>query len=103
MQRQVPPAATIDSMEHGPARGCVDVRFAEALALDPAAEVALEDYARALLEARTADAASAPDGKIAGIHVCGAELAAGDAMRADVEAFARDMAQRSEGGGLGWS
>jgi hypothetical protein len=91
-------------MPHEPSPGCADLRFAAPLALDPAAEVALEDYARVLLRGRDAEAIGERDsGRVIGVHVCGAALPPGEGGRTDVEAFAREMAGRSESGGLGWS
>jgi hypothetical protein len=90
-------------MEPGP--GCLDVDFSRAYALGDAAELALEDYARALAgTAATAEAISAEGegGRVSGVHVCRAAPAAAAALHAELEDFARELALRSGGGGLGW-
>ncbi len=82
--------------------GCVDVLFGHPC---PAGgEVALEDYARALTRAASASALST-DGEtpaLRGVHLCGIESPLEAGVLEDIEAFAREMAERS-GGGLGWS
>jgi hypothetical protein len=79
--------------------------LATARELDDAAEVALEDYARALARAAAAEAyRDARDtARVAGVHVCRAASAPEPGALADLDAFARELASRSEGGGLGWS
>jgi hypothetical protein len=85
-----------------PESDCLDLAFQAGYALHDPAEVALEDYARALTRARAAEAIRAgPSPTVTGVHVCGASLKEG--ALADLEAFARDMAERDAGGGLGWS
>jgi hypothetical protein len=84
-----------------PGPGCHDLRFAQPYPLGDAAEVALEDYARAVWRARAAEAVRDSEG-VRGVHVCGAHGPT-PAARADVEAFARDLWARSGEGGLGWS
>jgi hypothetical protein len=85
--------------------GCFDIDFEEGYDLDGPAEVALEDYARALTRARSAEARRKRDGSpsISGVHVCGAPEAPSSAAVTDVSDFARDLAARGEGAGLGWS
>ena len=86
-----------------PAPDCHEVRFAEGAVIEPAAEVALEDYARVLTRARAAEAFRAgEDGPVAGVHLCGLATRPGPALLADLEAFARDLARGARGGGLGW-
>jgi hypothetical protein len=86
------------SGRHG--RGCADVLFRRPC---PAGgEVALEDYARALTSARGAEALLAEGPAIRGVHLCGLAAPVEPAAGEDIEAFAREMAERS-GGGLGWS
>ncbi len=85
---------------HGP--GCADILFRRHA---PAGgEVALEDYARALTGATSARALPAEGGAgaIRGVHLCGLAASLAPGADADVEAFARELAERS-GGGLGWS
>lgn len=80
-----------------PGSDCLDLRFAESHDLGDSAEVALEDYARALSGSREAE--SIPDGsdtaRVAGVHLCGAEAPA-PALAADVEDFARELARQRE-------
>jgi hypothetical protein len=66
--------------------------------------VALEDYARALTGAERATAlpGEGEPPAVRGVHLCGLTAAVEPAAGEDVEAFAREMAERS-GGGLGWS
>jgi hypothetical protein len=88
-----------------PGRGCLDVGFTRAYALGDAAELALEDYARALAgtgSAAEAIPAAGGEGRVGGVHLCGAAPATASALRAEIEGFARDLAQRSGRGGLGW-
>jgi len=85
---------------HGP--GCADVLFRQPC---PAGgEVALEDYARALTRAHGAQALLADGGAptVRGVHLCGLAAPLEPASTEDIEAFARELAERS-GGGLGWS
>jgi hypothetical protein len=88
-----------------PQAGCVDLRFAEGISLSSSGEVALEDYARVVTRARHAEAIPHPGdpASIAGVHVCAPETPPGDAMRADIESFAREMEIPAESGGLGWN
>ena len=87
-----------------PEPGCYEIDFATACPLDEAAEVALEDYARALTRARAAEAVRAGDdpATVRGVHVCGLGLALTPALLRDLEDFARSLITGT-GGGLGWS
>jgi hypothetical protein len=82
----------------------VVIRFAAPRSIGPASLVALEDYARELTRARAAEALAA---EADATQTCGLALESplvapeGDVL-ADIEAFARDLAER-EGPGLGWS
>lgn len=80
-----------------PLPSCAELLFARACAVPPAGTVALEDYARA-----AAEAVADPDDPslVRGVHVC--RPAAREPWKDDVEAFARELAQRA-GDGLGWS
>jgi hypothetical protein len=85
---------------HGP--GCQEVLFRSPV---PAGgEVALEDYARALARATGAEALATADEptRLRGVHLCGLGSPLEPGAEEDIEAFARDLAERS-GGGLGWS
>ena len=86
-----------------PAAGCRDLLFRAGYAVDDAGEVALEDYARSVGRATAAEVVRAEDGRIGGVHLCGALAALGEAAAADVEDFARDLALGTAAGGLGWS
>ncbi len=88
-----------------PEPGCHLVTLPEALALEEPAEMALEDYARVLTHARAAEAVrEGQPPRVTGVHVCGAERPPSAAAVADLIAFARDLASRTEGGGgLGWT
>jgi len=78
-----------------PAPDCIDVRFASSHGLGEDAELALEDYARALLGAREAELIPGASGLVAGVHVCGAAEQPG-ALAADLEDFARELVRRAE-------
>jgi hypothetical protein len=86
-----------------PGPGCHDLAWAAARSLSDAAQVALEDYARALLRATSAEVLVDPAGRVSGVHVCGVAAEPTPDARHDVAAFAEDLAQRENGGGLGWS
>jgi hypothetical protein len=88
-----------------PVSGCRDLAFGEGYAVDDTGEVALEDYAREVTRARDVEAVRR-DGDprlVTGLHLCGLDAEPAAALRADVEDFARDLAEHSGGGGLGWS
>ena len=86
-----------------PEAGCHQIDFQASYAVGEGAEVALEDYARALTRARAAEAVRAADGAaIRGVHVCGLADAVAPALRRDIEDFARSLVTGT-GGGLGWS
>jgi len=84
--------------------GCYDIDFASAFPLDEGAEVALEDYARALTRSRAAEAVRAGDdpATVRGVHVCGLGMTLTPALLRDLEDFARSLVLGT-GGGLGWS
>ena len=88
-----------------PVSGCRELAFREGYAVDDTGEVALEDYAREVTRARDVEAVrmQGDPGRIAGLHLCGLDAEPAPALRADVEDFARDLAARAGGGGLGWS
>jgi hypothetical protein len=87
-----------------PESGCYEIGFATAYPLGEAAEVALEDYARALTKAHAAEAIRAGDdpATVRGVHVCGLGMALTPALLRDLEDFARSLTMGT-GGGLGWS
>jgi hypothetical protein len=81
------------------------VRFAAPLRASPAGAVALEDYARELTRARAAEALVAPGGEgedLVGVALEAPLVAPRGAVLEDIEAFARELAERA-GLGLGWS
>lgn len=88
-----------------PEPDCFDLAFRAGYPLPEPAEVALEDYARVLARSRAAESIRALDDPslVTGIHVCGLGAPLRQAALNDVEDFAREMATRGAGGGLGWS
>lgn len=87
-----------------PEAGCHEIDFETAYPLGEAAEVALEDYARALTRARAAEAVRAGEdpATVRGVHVCGLGMALTPELLRDLEDFARSLLTGT-GGGLGWS
>jgi hypothetical protein len=89
-----------------PEAGCHQIDFQASYPVGEGAEVALEDYARALTRALSAEAVRADDGAtLRGVHGCGVadpEAAGAPALRRDIEDFARSLVTGT-GGGLGWS
>ncbi len=86
-----------------PAGDCVEVIFGASYVISDLAEVALEDYARALARARAVEAirSGEGDGRVTGLHLCGLPAPPAPTATADIEAFARDL-QDHRGNGLGW-
>jgi hypothetical protein len=86
-----------------PEAGCSQIDFEAPLAVSEAAEVALEDYARTVTRARTAEAlrGEGPAG-VRAVHLCGLAAPVPPSLARDVEDFARSLMAGS-GGGLGWS
>ena len=82
-----------------PGPSCHELVFGQARRVGEAARPALEDYARALTGALEAELLL-QDGAVAGVHVCGA--APGSGALADLESFARDLAEAGPSR-LGWS
>jgi hypothetical protein len=88
-----------------PQADCFDLAFQFGYPMGEPAEVALEDYARALTLAREAEAlrrANDPS-MVEGMHVCGLGSPLTQTMAADLEDFAKELATRGGGTGLGWS
>ena len=82
-----------------------ELRFETGYPIDSPAEVALEDYARVLTRAEAAcalRAEGAPE-RVTGVRIAAAEAALTAAVRKDIEDFARDLARRGGGSGLGWA
>ena len=87
-------------MSHSaPGPSCRELVFGRTRQVAEAARPALEDYARALTGALDAELLL-QDGEVAGVHVCGA--APGSGALADLESFARDLAEAAPSR-LGWS
>jgi hypothetical protein len=87
-----------------PGPGCTDVLFDRRYPLAPAAELALEDYARVLACAAAAEAVPDPKdpARLCGVHLCQAPEPPAPGVREDIEAFARELAEPRDSG-LGWS
>jgi hypothetical protein len=82
---------------------CRDLRFTVPLALQDGARVALEDYARVLTRAESAEVLVDAD-FVCGVHVCRPSVPPPPPVLRDLEAFAEELARRGErGGGLGWT
>ena len=92
-------------MSDPPVSEPVLVPFAEPVRLDDPAEVALEDYARTVARAHEAEAVRTGDEApaVTGVKLLGVASPPTRQMRLDIEDFARDLARRGEGAGLGWS
>jgi hypothetical protein len=88
-----------------PEADCQELAFVASYPVGEPADVALEDYARALTRSRAAEVTRVPDDpiRVRGVHLCGPRAALERALRTDVEDFARDLALRGGGSGLGWS
>jgi hypothetical protein len=80
----------------------VDLEIAPALRLSDASEVALEDYARALTGASRAEAVRDDDAVVA-LRLSGLAREVVPSAKRDVLDFARELAVRDGGPGLGWS
>ena len=85
-----------------PRQGCLDFAFSRSYALGEGAELALEDYARALAGARAAETIADEAGAVRGVHLCEAQGGAEALLRGELEDFARDLGARSGRSGLGW-
>lgn len=88
-----------------PQADCHDLAFQASYPLNEPCDVALEDYARVLTRARSAEVARQPDdpARVHGVHVCGPRAGLERRLLTDIEDFARDLALRGGGSGLGWS
>lgn len=78
-----------------------DLAFRTGYELDDASEAALEDYARVVARAESAEAVWTEE-RVSGVRLHGGEALTASAVR-DIEDFARDLATRSGGSGLGWA
>jgi hypothetical protein len=88
-----------------PEAGCGGVVIDPPCALTLPAQVALEDYARVLTRARTAETITdtGDEVMVRGVHLCGLPNPIGDPAWRDIVDFARDISVRESSGGLGWS
>jgi hypothetical protein len=86
-----------------PLADCFDLAFAAAYPIGEPGELALEDYARALVLAREAEVLREPADPrmVHGVHVCGLGVAVTRTTLCDLEDFARSLV--AGGPGLGWS
>ncbi len=91
-------------MTAGGAAGRVEIRFEKPRAVGAGGLVALEDYARELTRAAAAFAVvgEGESERLVGLVLEAPLVAPQGAVLDDIEAFARDLADRS-GQGLGWS
>jgi hypothetical protein len=88
-----------------PQADCLELAIHASYPLDEPCDVALEDYARVLTRARAAEVARVPDdpARVRGVHVCGPRAGLERRLLTDIEDFARDLALRGGGSGLGWT
>jgi hypothetical protein len=80
-----------------------DLAFRGAYVLDDPAEAALEDYARVLGRAEEAEAVKAGDARVGGLRLLRPRAPVPPEAVRDIEDFARDLAARGGGSGLGWA
>lgn len=83
----------------------LELPFSTGHAIDEPGEVALEDYARVLLKAGSAEAIRDPADarRVTGIRVAGLSREPTPAALVDLEDFARSLVADPSSGGLGWS
>jgi hypothetical protein len=83
----------------------IELRLPEPLRLSESAEVALEDYAREVTRSERALALRGEDAgaPVVALRLLGLAAPPDDSARRDVLAFARELANAGDGGGLGWS
>jgi hypothetical protein len=80
-----------------------DLAFQTAYEIDDLAEMALEDYARVLSRAEQAEARRGADLKVSGVRLRLSSVPLSAESSRDIEDFARDLAGRAGGSGLGWA
>ena len=82
-----------------------ELPFQKAYALSESGEVALEDYARVLAQAETAEAlrSTSDPALVRGLRLGAVAATLTEALFRDIEDFARGLAQGGTDGGLGWS
>jgi hypothetical protein len=79
-----------------------DLAFQTAYELDDLGEMALEDYARAVSRAESAVAVRGAGERVSGVRLRETTEPVSAAASRDIEDFARDLAGRGGGSGLGW-
>ncbi len=82
----------------------LELRFKAGYPIDEPGEVALEDYARVLTRAASAEGLRDPADPllIMGLRVWGLAAVPTPVLCTDLEDFARGLVSRAPGGGLGW-
>jgi hypothetical protein len=82
----------------------LELRFKAPYSIDEPGEVALEDYARVLTKAVSAEGLRDPADTrmITGVRLLGLDTAPTEALFTDLEDFARGLVSRTAGAGLGW-
>ena len=80
-----------------------EMTFDDGVPLPASAEVALEDYARALTAAAGAEAVRRGEAEVIGVRLIRPALGATPEARRDIQDFARGLAAQGGGTGLGWS
>jgi hypothetical protein len=80
-----------------------ELAFRAPYPIDDSGEVALEDYARAVARAAAAVAQRDPASRVRGVRLLGLDAPPAPGVLQDVEDFARDLAARTGGSGLGWA
>jgi hypothetical protein len=80
-----------------------DLAFQSAYILDDPGEMALEDYARVVCRAEGAEAVRGADSRVGAVRLRRPGGPVSAAALRDVEDFARDLATRGGGSGLGWA
>ena len=86
-----------------PTPSCSDIPFVVPCALEPPAQVALEDYARVLTAAVASEVVESAPGVVSGVHVCGLSGGLASSAARDIGDFAKELVAAGPGGGLGWS
>jgi hypothetical protein len=83
----------------------IELRLPEPLRLSESAEVALEDYAREVTRSERTEALRGTDPglPVFALRLFGLRAAPDEHAKADVLAFARELFERGESAGLGWS
>jgi hypothetical protein len=80
-----------------------DLAFQGTYGLDDGELIVLEDYACVVSRAQGAEAVRGADRKVSAVRLRGTTGPPSEAAVRDVEDFARDLAARGGGSGLGWA